>query len=684
MSAGAVDHLARTDAVRIMRSAAAASLLLVAAPIPPVAPSALADGTPTAYVDLANGAASYESASGSVYVPLQQVQQPASGSVTAPAPAPPSGRFPMPFLVAQAMPPGSVAAPDQTTGPTPEERQIPGQPPPAVPPPVLGSPNAVMPPQPTTSENFIPVPDRWRILDALGRTENIFDPYNTNSLKGDKPIFGRDWFFSLGLIDDILYEPARVPTPVSFQQASTAGQNSIFGRYGRTAVDETAIMNLDLFKGDTAFKPPDFEIRLTPVFNFNHTEAQEAGVINVRPSLGLTRDDSFPALQEGFIDYHIRNVSPRYDFDSIRVGIQPFSTDFRGFLFQDSQLGVRFFGDRDDNRWQYNLAYFRRLEKDTNSGLNDIDKQLRKDDVFVANLYREDMPSTGFTSQVTYVRNSNHEGGEAYYNTDGFLVRPLPIGNFQGYNYDVNYLGYNGDGHFGRLNLTVSTYWEFGHQTNSEFNTSPFPQAQYIDGYFFAAEPSIDFDWIRIRGSALFQSGDNNPTGSRATGFDAIFENPQFAGADSSYWIRQGIPLIGGGGVALSQPNGILADLRSSKDEGQSNFVNPGLELLGVGADFDVLPELRISSNANYLRFRTTAPLEFLRHQSDIPQTIGWDLSVAFTYRPLDSQNIVLRSSVATLIPGAGLNALYQTGNSSPFDGGHFLYSALFNVILTY
>ena len=44
------------------------------------------------------------------------------------------------------------------------------------------------------------------------------------------------------------------------------------------------------------------------------------------------------------------------DFDSLRIGIQPFSSDFRGFLFQDNQLGVRLFGTRDNNRWQYNLA----------------------------------------------------------------------------------------------------------------------------------------------------------------------------------------------------------------------------------------------------------------------------------------------------------------------------------------
>jgi len=49
-------------------------------------------------------------------------------------------------------------------------------------------------------------------------------------------------------------------------------------------------------------------------------------------------------VQEAFVDYHIRNVSERYDFDSVRVGIQPFQADFRGFLFNDQQLGFRLFG----------------------------------------------------------------------------------------------------------------------------------------------------------------------------------------------------------------------------------------------------------------------------------------------------------------------------------------------------
>jgi hypothetical protein len=94
----------------------------------------------------------------------------------------------------------------------------------------------------------------------------------------------------------------------------------------------------------------------------------------------------------------------------------------------------------------------------------------------------------------------------------------------------------------------------------------------------------------------VLASGDKDPYDNKSTGYDAIMENPQIAGSDTSFSIRQGLPLIGGGGVALSGRNGILPSLRSSKDEGQSNFVNPGLMLLGVGADLDVAPNCACSA----------------------------------------------------------------------------------------
>jgi hypothetical protein len=187
----------------------------------------------------------------------------------------------------------------------------------------------------------------------------------------------------------------------------------------------------------------------------------------------------------------------------------------------------------------------------------------------------------------------------------------------------------------------------------------------------------MDFDWIRLRLSGAWASGDNDPFDDRSTGFDAIFENPIFAGADTSYWIRQNVPLIGGGGVALSTRNGMLNNLRSSKENGQSNFDNPGLRLLGIGADFDLTPQSRVSTNVNSLWFEHTAILEAARNQAHIDRRIGTDVSVAWIWRPFFTQNIVFRLSGAGLVPDDGFTDLYGQKHD-------VYYSVLANLILTY
>jgi hypothetical protein len=101
-------------------------------------------------------------------------------------------------------------------------------------------------------------------------------------------------------------------------------------------------------------------------------------------------------------------------------------------------------------------------------------------------------------------------------------------------------------------------------------------------------ELSYDKDYIRFRTSFFFASGDGNPNNHHATGFDTILDNPNFAGTEFSYFMRQNIPLFG---VNLKQRLSIVPDLRSSKIQGQSNFVNPGLELYNIGFDVDVTPK---------------------------------------------------------------------------------------------
>ncbi|MFT6115240.1 MAG: hypothetical protein ACJA2J_001420 [Candidatus Azotimanducaceae bacterium] len=523
------------------------------------------------------------------------------------------------------------------------------------------------------------VPDRWRIVEEIGIKTNYLNPYlGHNPIKGDMPVWGDDWFYSVIAISDTVIEPRRFPIPVGNATTSRAGSLDTIGEGETTIFAQNLIIENVFYKGDTVFRPPDWEFRFTPAFNINQVHADEKGILNVDPDLGgrsgRKRRDTFMGVQALFVDKHLRNVSDRFDFDSIRVGIQPFSSDFRGFLFQDAPFGVRLFGNRDNNKFQYNLAWFRRVEKDINSGLNDVTERLRDDDVYVANVYWQDFPYVGFFSQVSVLHNRNREKGRFVYDKNGFIQRPSSLFEERfARNYDVTYLGYSGDGHFDRVNLTTSMYYAVGRQDSSRLRNVD----EKVSAFFIAAEASMDFDWFRPRVSALWASGDDDPFDDTANGFDAVFENPQFAGADTSFIIRQNVPLIGGGGVALMGRNGILPSLRPSKEQGQSNFINPGILMFGVGADADLYPELRVSVNWNYFRFDKTQVLEALRQQADIDKNLGQDISVSATWRPFMSQNVVVRLSAAALVPGDGFDDLYGHEAAMP-------YSILSNIILTY
>lgn len=519
---------------------------------------------------------------------------------------------------------------------------------------------------------FAAIPDRWRIVNAVGYPERLWDPYHGNNvLKGDRPAFGNDWFVAFNLISDSTFEGRRLPTPVGIATSPDPGELDVPGDVDQTAFTQNVLLEAVLYKGETIFRPPDYELRILPVLNFTRVEVGEAGILRADPTAGTTRSDNFVGIQGLFLDKHLRNVSDRFDFDSLRIGIQPITADFRGFLFQDSPVGIRLFGTRNNNRWQYNIGVFRRLEKDSNSGLNDISADLREDDVLLFNLYRQDFPILGFTSQIALVHNRNSEIDDPFVDANGFLARPAAIGVQRNREYEVTYVGYNGDGHIGRWNLTASAYYAFGTEKPATFTGLE----SDISAAFAAVEVSRDFDWLRLRATLIYGSGDDDPYDDKSTGFDAIFENPLIAGADTSFWIRQAVPLLGGGRVTLSSQNGLLNSMRSSKAHGQSNFTNPGLLLAGVGVDMEITPKIRASINANQLWFDDTAVLEVARNQGNIDKSIGQDLSLAITYRPLISQNVILRVAGSALVPAVGYKQLF---------GSDTAYSVLANLILAY
>jgi len=74
----------------------------------------------------------------------------------------------------------------------------------------------------------------------------------------------------------------------------------------------------DLFQGDAAFKPVDWRIKVTPAFNANTLSAQEVGVVSPDVRKGTIRNRSWLTAADAFGEYKIADLSPEYDFLSIR------------------------------------------------------------------------------------------------------------------------------------------------------------------------------------------------------------------------------------------------------------------------------------------------------------------------------------------------------------------------------
>ena len=533
--------------------------------------------------------------------------------------------------------------------------------------------------------HFVPIEDRWRLgfpaWDRYGKGHprgddypyvegHWWDPYNQNVLKGDYPIIGQHTFLNITGTWQTLVEARALPTPVTPPESTADGNpNDFFGNPNQFFTATNLRLSFDLVHGNAAFKPADWRIRVTPIFNGNYLDVNELGVVNPDVRRGTTRFREDFALEEYFLEYKLADLGPDYDFMSVRAGSQPFVSDFKGFVFADVNRAVRLFGTRFSNRDQFNLLFFDQTEKNTNSFLNTFDD--RHQNTVIANYYREDFIFPGYTAQASF--HYNQDGPSIKYDKNGFLVRPDPVGVARQHRVEAYYFGLAGDGHIGRINVNNTFYWVTGHD-----NLNPIAgQPVNINARMAAIEASYDRDWIRFRSSFFWASGDDKPLDGNAKGFDTIFDDPNFAGGQFSFWQRQAVKLLG---VNLVQRNSLVPNLRSSKFQGQSNFVNPGLYLANAGFDLELTPKARLVNNFNYLWFEETAVLEQMTFQSNISRRIGADLSTGIEYRPFLNNNVLIIAGVAGLLPGNGFRDLYN-----PITGRvNALYSTFFDVAVTY
>jgi hypothetical protein len=546
-------------------------------------------------------------------------------------------------------------------------------------------PSGILPREEQESSHFVPMEDRWRIgfpeWDRYGRGHppqedypyavgSLWDPYRQNVLKGDYPIVGQHNFLTVTATEDLLLEGRQVPTPTTpFESTSHPNSSEFFGDPDQFLMQDNMVLSMDLVHGDGAFKPADWRLKITQIFNINHLVVDELGVVNPNVSRGTARTRFDYALEEWFFETKLADLSPNYDFASVRLGSQQFNSDFRGFVFADTNRMVRLFGNRNSNRDQFNLVFVDQTEKDTNSFLNTFDD--RHQNTYIANYYRQDFLWPGYTAQFSY--HFNHDKPSTKFDENDFLVRPAPVGVFAPHSITAHYLGWTGDGHINQINISHAFYWVLGRD-----DLNPLAgQSQNINAQMFALELSYSPDWLRFRASYFFASGDSNINDHNARGFDTIFDNPQFAGGQFSYWQRQQIKLFG---VELTNRFSLVPDLRATKTEGQQNFVNPGLQLINFGMDAEVTQKLRLIGNVNFLWFNQTEVLKTFVFQERIANNIGADLSLGGEYRPRLNNNVIIIGGASCLIPGQGFRDLYD-----PLVGRVNTLGAVFvNAILTY
>ncbi|MEO1995820.1 MAG: HEAT repeat domain-containing protein [Planctomycetaceae bacterium] len=555
-------------------------------------------------------------------------------------------------------------------------------------------PSSVVPTESRESAHFVPVFDRWRAgFPDWNRLENPddpqdnypytkghwWDPYNQNVLKGDYPIIGQHTFLNITATSQMIHEYRETPIPTTpFESTINPFEEEFFGDPGQYFYTHFLGLSVDLFHGNTAFKPVDWRLRVTPIFNMNYLDVQELGVVNPDVRQGTTRFRKFMALEEWFVEAKLADIGTDYDFISVRAGSQPVVSDFRGFILSDVNRGVRLFGTLHQNREQFNLFLLDQTEKDTNSQLNTFED--RNQNTVVLNYFRQDTFVLGYTLSGSY--HYNKDQPSTRFDDNDFLVRPDPTGVYQPHEVEAHYLGVAGDGHFGLLNISHAFY----HVEGSDSLNPLGGEQSDINANMAAVELSVDRDWVRFRASYFWASGDDDPNDGKAEGFDSILDFPNFAGGEFSYWNRQEIRLFGAG---LTQRLSLVPDLRGSKTQGQSNFVNPGLQIVNLGMDFEITPKLKAITNTNFLWFDETAVLEQFVFQSDIDPQIGTDLSLGLEYRPLLNDNVQLIGGVSMLIPESGFDDLYGVTSSFTLDNTSVsdapnLYAAFVDVILTY
>jgi hypothetical protein len=359
--------------------------------------------------------------------------------------------------------PAPAPAPAPAPEPVPE-----AAPPPAAP---------AKPEPPAFHTLAAPMTDRWEVPmpgHPRGVERQVANPYRPNVLKGDLPIAGDSVFLAVSSGLELPLDARGSPVGPGIVTASP-DDISYLGAAPQFVAAARLGLSLELYQGPAGFEPRRWGLRAAGVLGARRvrvgsSESLEAPTSESHSQLGL---------QEASAELRLVTLSPRFDYASLRAGLQPFVSDFRGFVLNDLPLGARLFGTADGNRVQWNAGAFVLMRKDPETRVNRLERSDRE--LVVGNLLVRDLP-LGYRLGASY-----HFLRDADVTATG---RP-----------QVHYLGFTGDGRLGGFGVTHAAYRAIGSKPRADGSGD-------VDAWFGALELVRPREWVRYRASFLFASGD--------------------------------------------------------------------------------------------------------------------------------------------------------------------------------
>ena len=277
----------------------------------------------------------------------------------------------------------------------------------------------------------VPIPDRWRlVVDARRRRALVGSVQPEQRLKGDRPVCGDDWFFNLSASRTRVSSRATLPTPVGGSRDRSAGQHRHRSaqRPARSLAD-LASSRLVYTRATRSSGRPTTSSASCRCSTSTASSSTSSARVNIDPARRHA-----PQRRATSASRSVRRQAPAQRVRPLRLRQRarrhPAVHDRLPRLPVPGQpLGVRLFGTRDNNRWQYNLGVVPAPREGHQQRLE------RRQPARCATTTSSSPTSTARTcrcrasrSQGTVVYNRNREGDEqSTSTTNGFLERPAIV-----------------------------------------------------------------------------------------------------------------------------------------------------------------------------------------------------------------------------------------------------------------